>query len=30
MPVSKPRYPAEFRQQMVELVEAGRTPAQQG
>jgi len=28
MPVSKPPYPAEFRQQMVELVEAGRTPAQ--
>ncbi len=24
----KPPYPAEFRQQMVELVEAGRTPAQ--
>ena len=28
MPVSKPPYPAEFRQQMVELVDAGRTPAQ--
>ena len=24
----KPPYPAEFRQQMIELVRAGRTPAQ--
>jgi transposase len=28
MPISKPPYPAPFRQQMVELVQAGRTPAQ--
>lgn len=28
MPTSKPPYPAVFRQQMVELVQAGRTPAQ--
>ena len=28
MPATKPPYPAEFRQQMVELVHAGRTPAQ--
>jgi len=28
MPTSKPPYAAEFRQQMVELVQAGRTPAQ--
>ena len=28
MPTPKPPYPAEFRQQMVELVHAGRTPAQ--
>ena len=28
MPKSKPPYPAEFRQQMVELVEAGRSPAE--
>ena len=28
MPSTKPPYPAEFRQQMVELVHAGRTPAQ--
>jgi transposase-like protein len=28
MPIPKPPYPAEFRQQMVELVQAGRTPAQ--
>jgi len=28
MPQSKPPYPAAFRQQMVELVQAGRTPAQ--
>src|ERR1043165_5496380 len=28
MPTSKPPYPAEFRQQMVELVQAGRTPTQ--
>jgi len=28
MPKSKPPYPAPFRQQMVELVQAGRTPAQ--
>jgi len=28
MPKSKPPYPAEFREQMVELVDAGRTPAQ--
>lgn len=27
MPKSKPPYPAEFRQQTVELVRAGRTPA---
>lgn len=28
MPKSRPPYPAEFRQQMIELVRAGRTPAQ--
>lgn len=28
MPKSKPPYPAGFRQQMVELVQAGRTPAE--
>lgn len=28
MPTTKPPYPAAFRQQMVELVQAGRTPAQ--
>ena len=28
MPIPKPPYPAEFRQQMVELVQAGRAPAQ--
>jgi transposase len=28
MPKSRPPYPAEFRQQMVELVRAGRTPAE--
>ena len=28
MPASKPPYPAEFRRQMVELVQAGRTPSQ--
>ena len=28
MPKTKPPYPAEFRQQMIELVRAGRTPAQ--
>ena len=28
MPATKPPYPAEFRQQMVELVEAGRKPAE--
>jgi transposase len=28
MPTSKPPYPAEFKQQMVELVGAGRTPAE--
>jgi transposase len=28
MPTPKPPYPAPFRQQMVELVQAGRTPAQ--
>lgn len=28
MPTPKPPYPAQFRQQMVELVHAGRTPAQ--
>ena len=27
MPKTKPPYPAEFRDQMVELVQAGRTPA---
>jgi transposase len=30
MPKSHPPYPAEFRQQMIELVQAGRTPAQLG
>ena len=28
MPRSRPPYPAEFRRQMVELVQAGRTPAE--
>jgi transposase len=28
MPISKPPYPSEFRQQMVELVAAGRSPVQ--
>lgn len=28
MPKTKPPYPAEFRRQMVELAQAGRTPAQ--
>ncbi len=28
MPTPKPPYPEQFRQQMVELVQAGRTPAQ--
>lgn len=28
MPKSKPPYPAEFRQQIVELARAGRTPAE--
>ena len=28
MPIPKPPYPAEFRRQMVELVQTGRTPAQ--
>ena len=28
MPKSKPPYPAEFRQQIIELARAGRTPAQ--
>jgi len=28
MPKSKPPYPAEFRQQIVELAQAGRTPAE--
>jgi len=28
MPKSHPPYPAEFRQQMVELVQVGKTPAQ--
>jgi transposase len=28
MPETRPPYPAEFRQQMVELVAAGRTPAE--
>ena len=28
MPKSRPPYPAEFRQQMIELVRAGRTPAE--
>ncbi len=28
MPIPKPPYPAEFRRQMVELVQAGRTPSQ--
>lgn len=28
MPTPKPPYPAEFRRQMVELVQAGRTPTQ--
>ncbi len=28
MPTTKPPYPAEFRRQMVDLVQAGRTPSQ--
>jgi transposase len=28
MPTTKPPYPVEFRRQMVELVQAGRTPLQ--
>ena len=28
MPIPKPPYPAEFRRQMVELVQAGRMPTQ--
>lgn len=28
MPKSRPPYPAEFRQQMIELVRAGRTPTE--
>jgi transposase len=28
MPKSRPPYPAEFRQQMIELAQAGKTPAQ--
>ena len=28
MPIPKPPYPAQFRQQMVELVQAGRKPAE--
>ena len=28
MPKSKPAYPAEFRQQIIELARAGKTPAQ--
>jgi transposase len=28
MPIPKPPYPAEFRQQMVELVQAGRKPSE--
>ena len=28
MPIPKPPYPVQFRRQMVELVQAGRTPAQ--
>ncbi len=28
MPATKPPYPAQFRQQMFELVEAGRKPAE--
>ncbi len=28
MPKTRPPYPAEFRRQMVELVAAGRTPAE--
>lgn len=28
MPKSRPPYPAEFRQQMIELVRAGRSPAE--
>jgi len=28
MPKSRPPYPAEFRQQMIELARAGKTPAQ--
>lgn len=30
MPTTRPPYPAEFKQQMVELVRAGRTPAELG
>ena len=28
MPATKPPYPAEFRQQIIELVAAGRSPAE--
>ena len=28
MPKTRPPYPAEFRQQIIELVRAGRTPAE--
>ena len=28
MPIPKPQYPAEFRRQMVELVQSGRSPTQ--
>ena len=28
MPTTKPPYPAEFRQQIIELVQAGRSPAE--
>lgn len=28
MPTPRPPYPAQFRQQMIELVQTGRTPAQ--
>lgn len=30
MPTTKPPYPAEFKQQMVELVRAGRSPSELG
>lgn len=30
MPTTKPPYPVEFKQQMVELVRAGRSPAELG